>query len=222
MFLELLFTLFIIIDPIGYSLIFYVITKDYKKKDCIIISCHAIMYASIIILFYVFIGKYLLRLIHVEMSAMKITGGFALLHAARMIIMNDKASHDIVKTINDDYHLIEEDNEVEEDNNEVEEDNNKDTNYNLAIYPLATGILAGPGTLTTIIILSDDLNDIYSYLLMILSIGIIYGLCFLGTLGSQYIKKINSDIIYVINITIGILLCSLSITFITTGLKEIF
>ena len=220
--LKLMFTLFIIIDPIGYSLIFYIITKDYQKKDCIVISYRAIIYAFIIILFYLFIGKYLIILIHVSMSAMKITGGLSLLNSARMIMVNDRTSYDIMKTIKNDYNLIDEDGDGEDDDEEQpNNENNKDTNFDVAIYPLATGILAGPGTLTTIIILSDDLNDTLSYLIMILSVSIIYLSCFLGTLISHHMKKINSEIINVINMTIGLLLCSLSVTFITDGLKEI-
>ena len=141
------------------------------------------------------------------MSAMKITGGLSLLNSARMIMVNDRTNYDIMKTIKNDYNLIDEDDDEEQPNN----DNNKDTNFDVAIYPLATGMLAGPGALTTIIILSDDLNDTISYLIMILSVSIIYLSCFLGTLISHHMKKINSDIINVINMTIGLLLCSLSV-----------
>tara|TARA_B100002051_G_scaffold267392_1_gene295802 strand:+ start:5009 stop:5692 length:684 start_codon:yes stop_codon:yes gene_type:complete len=214
------FILFIIIDPIGYSLIFFSLTKDYDKKNSRIISYKAISYSFLIILFYIFIGKYLLQLIHVEMSSMKITGGFFLLNSAYMIIKNDD-NH-----CNNDYDLIndEEINDGELNDEEISSQNEtiKDINYNIAIYPLATGILAGPGTLCTIIILTDDLKDIFSYLIMISSVLFIYLLCFLGTLLSYYIKKINNDVIYIINITIGLLLCSLSVTFITQGLKDIF
>jgi len=31
LYLEIVFTLFIIIDPFGYSLIFFALTKDYEK-----------------------------------------------------------------------------------------------------------------------------------------------------------------------------------------------
>ena len=225
LFIKLCSMLFIIIDPIGYSLVFFSLTKNYDKIETRIISYKAPIYSFFIILFYVFVGKYLLELIHVSMSSMKITGGIFLLYSSYMIMKHDN-------DINDDneYSLINtNDNDINDghtnDENDVEnlsQNNSIKDIKNIAIYPLATGILAGPGTICTIIILTNDFNDIFSYLTMISSLFVIYLLCFLGTLLSNYVKKINNDIIYLMNITIGLLLCSLSITFITGGLKEIF
>jgi multiple antibiotic resistance protein len=225
LFIKLCSMLFIIIDPIGYSLVFFSLTKDYDEIETRTISYKAPIYSFFIILFYVFVGKYLLELIHVSMSSMKITGGIFLLYSSYMIMKHDNDSNN-----DNDYKLINtNDNNINDnisdDENDVENSSQnisiKDKK-NIAIYPLATGILAGPGTICTIIILTNNLNDIFSYLTMISSLFVIYLLCFLGTLLSNYVKKINNDIIYLMNITIGLLLCSLSITFITGGLKEIF
>ena len=73
LYLEIIFTLFIIIDPIGYSLIFFSLTKDYEKNIKNKISLFSVFYSSIILILYLFLGNILLNLIHVDIGAMKIT-----------------------------------------------------------------------------------------------------------------------------------------------------
>jgi len=194
LYLRIIFTLFIIIDPIGYSLIFFSLTNNLEKNIRIKIAIWAVIYSSVILCFYLFLGNILLELIHVDIGAMKITGGLALLRTAYMIIYGEK----------NDYHLLE---------------NDEENSLKLAIFPLSTGILAGPGTLTTIIILSHDFEEMNEYLTMILGILTILILSLLMSLLTRYLNMIDKSIIDILNITIGLLLSSLSITFIINGVK---
>ena len=192
LYLQIIFTLFIIIDPIGYSLIFFTLTNNLEKKQKTKIAVCAIMFSFLILIFYLFLGNTLLSLIHVEIGAMKITGGLALLKTAYTIIYNNKQ----------DYSLLE----------------NDENNLKIAVYPLSTGILAGPGTLTTIIILSHNFEDFIEYFTMVLGIFTVLILSLIGSLLTDYLKRIDKNILDILNITIGLLLSSLSITFIINGL----
>ena len=195
LYLEIVFTLFIIIDPIGYSLIFFSLTKDYEKNIKNKISLLSVFYSSMILILYLFLGNILLNLIHVDIGAMKITGGLALFKTAYAIVYGEKNNYEIVNNLND---------------------------TKIAIYPLSTGILAGPGTLTTIIILSHDYSDFYEYFTMILGIFTILFVCFIFSLLTEYLNRIDRNILDILNITIGILLSSLSLTFIINGIKLFF
>jgi len=192
LYLQIIFTLFIIIDPIGYSLIFFTLTNNLEKKQKTKIAFSAIIFSFSILIFYLFLGNTLLSLIHVEIGAMKITGGLALLKTAYTIIYNNKQ----------DYSLLE----------------NDENNLKIAVYPLSTGILAGPGTLTTIIILSHNFEDFIEYFTMVLGIFTVLILSLIGSLLTDYLKRIDKNILDILNITIGLLLSSLSITFIINGL----
>ena len=196
LYLQISLTLFIIIDPIGYSLLFFSLTKDYEKEIKNKIAILSVFYSSIILLSYLFLGNILLRLIHVEIGAMKITGGLALFKTAHTIVYGDK--------------------------NDYENVNILENPFKIAIYPLSTGILAGPGTLTTIIILSHEFTEIYEYLTMILGILTILFLSLVFSLLTDYLNRIDKNILDILNITIGILLSSLSVTFIINGIKLFF
>ena len=195
LYLEIVFTLFIIIDPFGYSLIFFALTKDYEKNIKNKISVLSVFYSSIILILYLFLGNILLNLIHVDIGAMKITGWLALFKTAYTIVYGEKNNYEIVNNLN---------------------------NTKIAIYPLSTGILAGPGTLTTIIILSHDYSEFYEYFTMILGIFTILFVCFIFSLLTEYLNRIDRNILDILNITIGILLSSLSLTFIINGIKLFF
>ena len=195
LYLEIIFTLFIIIDPFGYSLIFFSLTKDYEKNIKNKISVLSVFYSSIILILYLFLGNILLNLIHVDIGAMKITGGLALFKTAYTIVYGEKNNYEIVNNLND---------------------------TKIAIYPLSTGILAGPGTLTTIIILSHDYSEFYEYFTMILGIFTILFVCLIFSLLTEYLNRIDRNILDILNITIGLLLSSLSLTFIINGIKLFF
>tara|TARA_Y100000996_G_C22482747_1_gene626899 strand:- start:15 stop:677 length:663 start_codon:yes stop_codon:yes gene_type:complete len=212
-FLRTLLTLAIIIDPIGYIIVFTTIIKTYKinikeNNETITllsssdettineninvkeIAFKSTIYAFIILIINLFIGKLILEILEVNQGTIKITGGLSLLKVSYTLIY----SKDKDITIKD---------------------------YNkLYIYPFSTGILAGPGTISTIIILSHDLNgDIIKYLLLISCIIINLTICLIGSLlGLKFMDKINNDIILIINMMVGLLLSSLSINFIYNGI----
>ena len=190
---DIFFKFFIIIDPIGYTLIFLSVTKDLDNKIKNKIACRAICIAFIIQIVYLLIGKYLLEFIGINSAAMKIIGGLSLFKTAYMIIYK-----------------------IDADYNELTNENS----LKLAISPLATVILAGPGTLTSLIIESQKVEDLLEYLIIIFSLFSVLMICLIGSLITKYIEKINKDIIHIITIMIGILLASLSITFIINGLNE--
>jgi len=196
LYLQTSLTLFIIIDPIGYSLLFFSLTKDYEKEIRNKIAILSVFYSSIILLSYLFLGNILLGLIHVEIGAMKITGGLALFKTAHTIVYGDKNYYENVNCL--------------------------ENPFKIAIYPLSTGILAGPGTLTTIIILSHEFTEFYEYLTMFLGILTILFLSLVFSLLTDYLNRIDKNILDILNITIGILLSSLSVTFIINGVKMFF
>ena len=189
---DIFFKFFIIIDPIGYTLIFLSVTKDVEQNVKYKIAWRAICIGLFIQIFYLLTGKYLLEFIGINSSAMKITGGLSLLKTAYTIIYNN----------DDNYNLILNENSLK-----------------LAISPLATVILAGPGTLTTLIIESQNLEDPIEYLIAIFALSSVLFICFIGSLFTNYVEKINKDIINIINSMIAMLLASLSITFIINGLN---
>jgi multiple antibiotic resistance protein len=188
----------IIIDPLTYWLLFNSLTiniNEFNKK--VIISMKSSIISLILHILTIFFGNNILTIVDIPIYAMKITGGLSLLNT----------SYYIINSKNKEYHLLDGDEYV---------DRGK-----IYIYPLSTGILAGPGTLCTLIILSNECNNFMDYCIIIVSSITVIMICFLGTLLSKYISKINNDILDIMNIMVGLLLSSLSIKFIIDGIHSI-
>ena len=186
------YILFIIIDPITYCIVFNSLTKNKEFNKKLIISVKSSILSSTLHILSILFGKSLLNLIDIPIYSLKITGGLSLLNTSYLII-NSK---------NNDYHLI-------------------DENRSIYIYPLSTGLLAGPGTLCSLIILSNNCIIPLDYLIIGLSSTSILFLCFIGTLFSKYLSKINNELLDIINNMIGMLLASLAIYFIIESILTI-
>ena len=158
-----------------------------------IFDASVFLYSFINLTFYLTFGKYILEFLDISNGAMKITGGLTLLKVSYTLIYNKEDTNN--------YSLITDD---------------------LIVYPLTTSLLSGPSTLSTLVILSYEIVNLKLYLLTLLSIIIILFLCLIGTILSIHFSShmnIDKKIYMIINTMIGILLSSLSISFITDGIE---
>lgn len=193
-------TLFTIIDPVGGVPFFLSITAGYSEEERKKIALRASITAVITLLIFLWIGKYLLFFFQISVSSFKIAGGILLFLIAMEMLFGKTTQ---VKT-------------TEKETLKVKE------KEDVSIVPLGIPYLAGPGAITTTIILSET-SSLYTkvglsiiILLVLLITFIIFSYSskiskFLGELGTKAIVRI-----------LGLILASIAIEYVTTGLKEIF
>jgi len=193
-------TLFTIIDPIGGVPFFLSISTGYSEEERKKIALRASLTACLTLLFFLWIGKYLLSFFQISISSFRIAGGI-LLFLISMEMLFGKTTQ--VKT-------------TEKETLKVKE------KEDVSIVPLGIPYLAGPGAITTTIILGETstLHTKLGLSLIIFLVLLITYLIFsysskisklLGELGTKAIVRI-----------LGLILASIAIEYITTGLKEIF
>jgi len=193
-------TLFTIIDPIGGVPFFLSISTGYSEEERKKIALRASLTACLTLLFFLWIGKYLLSFFQISVSSFRIAGGI-LLFLISMEMLFGKTTQ--VKT-------------TEKETLKVKE------KEDVSIVPLGIPYLAGPGAITTTIILGETstLHTKLGLSLIIFLVLLITYLIFsysskisklLGELGTKAIVRI-----------LGLILASIAIEYITTGLKEIF
>ncbi|AEH23164.1 multiple antibiotic resistance (MarC)-related protein [Thermodesulfobacterium geofontis OPF15] len=193
-------TLFTIIDPIGGVPFFLSISAGYSEEERKKIALRASLTACLTLLFFLWIGKYLLSFFQISVSSFRIAGGI-LLFLISMEMLFGKTTQ--VKT-------------TEKETLKVKE------KEDVSIVPLGIPYLAGPGAITTTIILGETstLHTKLGLSLIIFLVLLITYLIFsysskisklLGELGTKAIVRI-----------LGLILASIAIEYITTGLKEIF
>lgn len=153
----------------------------------------------------VWIGEHILVFFGISISSFKIAGGILLLLMA-INMLNAKTPN------------------AKNTKEELEEAHEKSTNISeIAIVPLAIPLIAGPGSISTIIIYSQQDDSLIHLFFMSIIIFLISILIFISLKGSTYItKKLGITGINVISRIMGLILASISIEFIISGLLAVF
>ncbi|MBC8221196.1 MAG: MarC family protein [SAR86 cluster bacterium] len=201
--LENTILLFVAVDPIALVPIFASLTQGLNKKDVKRIYIQATIVSFFILaLFYLF-GTSVLDLMGISMSSFKIIGGLFLIAIAFQMVLEQRQSRR--------QHTA----EVALDDESIQ---------SIAIFPLAIPLIAGPGAMTTALLIaesnSSDLTQILINFLPILIIIIL--VAFAMWLSASLSAKVGPTIIIVVQKIFGILLGALAIEFVVAGVIESF
>jgi len=201
--LENTILLFVAVDPIALVPIFASLTQGLNKKDVKRIYIQATMVSFFILaLFYLF-GTSVLDLMGISMSSFKIIGGLFLIAIAFQMVLEQRQTR-------------------RQNTAEVALDD--ESIQSLAIFPLAIPLIAGPGAMTTALLIaetnSSDPTQILINFLPILIIVIL--VAFAMWLSASLSAKVGPTIIIVVQKIFGILLGALAIEFVVAGVIESF
>ena len=189
---------FVAIDPLGTVAIFLTILPNINEKKNKV-AYEAIGYAFLILVFFLFFGRFVLNHLNISLYSFKIAGGIILFLISIEMLMNKRVKR--------------------------RESFMKNEKVFSAIYPLAVPLLAGPASITSVIVLSstityENISTIFLQILALLIVMLITLLSFLITI--KYEKFINSNLLQVFSRIIAILLCALSIQFILDGVYTFY
>ena len=193
-------TAFTIVDPIGMIPITAATTAhfDVGKRNRIVDS--AVIVAGIVMLVMGIVGRYLFDYLGITLPAFGIAGGILLLLIAIDMLFARPTGARATS-------------EEEREAREVE---------NPAVFPLAIPMLAGPGTIATVLLLVNlargnpgrDLLIVVAYAAALA----IAWLCMRGS--ARFLSKLGTTGIHVITRLLGIILAALAIQFIINGLIQ--
>ena len=186
LFLQSLITLLAILDPIGNIPVFSSLTSKLSKKERISTVNKSVIISTFILLGFGFFGEYLLILLGITMNDLKLIGGLVLLIF----------SIDYVLGRNTNYL-----------------DKNSETN--LAVFPLAIPILAGPGSISLVLVMS---GLFLKFFVIIISIFVCW--CSIR-LGSGLLKFLGKDGTQAISRIMGLLIGAVAIKLIREGIFEL-
>lgn len=202
-FLENTILLFVAVDPIALVPIFASLTQGLNKDDIRKIYIQATVVSFFVLsLFYLF-GTAILDVMGISMSSFKIIGGLFLVAIAFQMVLEQRQSR-------------------RQNTAEVALDD--ESIQSLAIFPLAIPLIAGPGAMTTALLIAETNSaDPKQMLVNFAPILIIIVLvAFAMWLSASLSKKVGPTIIIVIQKIFGILLGALAIEFVVAGIIESF
>ena len=194
-FIQTFFLYFIVIDPLGTTPLFLIVTQHMKTKEKIKTALSATTIATIILLFFALLGSSLLSYLNISFPAFTIAGG-VILFLISMEMLFDKR----------------------------QQRKENDLDYNserVSVFPLATPLLAGPAGITSVIVSVSDIgnnftNQIVGMFSLIIVLFITFIIFFIASKSSRIINK---KIISVISRVIAIILAGLSVQYILDGIK---
>jgi len=99
----------------------------------------------------------------------------------------------------------------------------KELNKDIAIVPMAIPLLAGPGSISTVILYSNQANDKMHFAFMSLIIVCVVFLIYMALRTAVPLSKtLGTTGINIISRIMGLILAAISIEFITSGLLKLF
>jgi len=195
LFLKTFIFYFIVIDPIGSTPIFLVVTEHLDLKEKIKTALHGTFIATLILLFFGLLGNSVLAYLKISFPAFTIAGGIILFIISLEMLFDKR--------------------------HQRKEENVNFTSDKLSIFPLATPLLAGPAAITSVIVsVSATGNDISKQAIGMLALVTATLTTFIILfIAAKSEKIINKRIISVFSRIVAIVLAGLSIQYILNGIK---
>ena len=195
-------TFLVIIDPIGMVPLFAVLTQRRSKELRRRTAIRSISVAAITLLVIAVIGQIVLRFLGIGLPAFRMAGGLLLL-----LLSIDRvfARQSGIRSTTD------AETEEAEDSTDV------------AVFPLAIPLIAGPGAMTSIILLMGQTKgDFILQTIVIALMLFVLGLCLLALLFAvRVMERLGVTGINVIGRVFGVVLAALAVQYILDGLTEV-
>ena len=203
LFLENFVLIFVAIDPITILPIFATFTQGLNRKDLITLCLRSTLTAfSILLVFWLF-GSALLQLMGININSFRIVGGMFLMIIAYQMVFEQrqKRKEETVEEAMDDEELS-----------------------SLATFPIAIPLMAGPGAITLVMLLSEKSgNSIENQIIGFSPIILVLFLNAISLWASGKIaKRLPTSISSALQRTFGLLLGALAIEFVIEGFRQTF
>ena len=201
--IESIILLFVAVDPIALIPIFASLTQGLTKQECKKVYIHASLVAFGILAAFWLFGGSVLAIMGISMSSFKIIGGLFLIAIAFQMVLEQRQ---------------------ERRQNTADVALDDESLQSLAIFPIATPLIAGPGAMTAALLIAEQRSS--DPLEMIINFTPIIFIIVLAALAmwlsANLAKRVSPTIIVVIQKIFGILLGALAIEFVVSGIRESF
>ena len=200
LFISAFISLFVVVDPFGTSAVFISLTKGLDKKQQTRIAGKAVTIAVVLLIAFCLAGHFILDYMGVSLDAFRVAGGLLLFVTAFRMIMG--------------FH--------DQDQIESGQSSYKDRS-NIAVFPLAIPLLAGPGTMTAALMFSTSAGDFAGSLVVLSVILLVQGTALISLLAASRLSAFfgetgNSIIARVM----GVLLAAMAVQFVADGIISLF
>ncbi|HIH03910.1 MAG TPA: MarC family protein [Methanoregulaceae archaeon] len=195
-------SLLVIVNPLGAAMIYVSMTADFDRETKRRTAIEASWYALVVLVVFALLGGIILELFGISLAAFRIGGGILLFMIGLEMVYAKVSRSKMTAT-----------EKYEGDADDV------------AVMPIAIPMIAGPGAITTVIVLMDEARGIgiWAYGVVLLSIMVTSLATHLMMSHSDWIvSRIGQREFRAVNRIMGILLIAIAVEFVIGGLRTAF
>jgi multiple antibiotic resistance protein len=193
-------TLFATVGVADIAFIFAALTKDNTSAQRRVFATRGVLVALGILLFFAVLGNAILDVFGITIPALRTAGGILLLLIAIDMVF---ARHSGGTGTTD------------------EEEREARRSHDISVFPLAMPLMAGPGAISAVILLTTGAESDIEFWIVIAALGAIMLLSWLTLLIAIPIQKLlGLTGLSVVSRIVGILLAALAVQFVFDGIKS--
>ncbi|MHC1571295.1 MAG: MarC family protein [Methanosarcinales archaeon] len=200
-FLQTFVAIFIIVDPVANIMVFLSLTEGKGAGERKRISLKAALFGCLILLIFAIFGDFILSFFHITIDSLRVIGGILIL-AIAMDMLYGRLSREGYTP---------------------EEALESGVREDIAFFPLAVPMLAGPGAITTVILLMEAARSLVFDILVLVAIVLTFFITWILFVASEEIHRLLGVTgLRVITRMMGLILGAIAVQFITSGLWNIY
>jgi multiple antibiotic resistance protein len=197
-----LITLFLVVDPLGLAPTFLAVTEGLPRAARRSVAARASIIAGAILIGAALIGNWLLGALGISLSAFRIAGGLLLFSIASEMVFGVRLRRE----------------------GEAAEEAVEEHVRNIAAFPLAIPLLAGPGAITATVLLAGRADSDPLLLGFLIAVVAVVAACCLATF--FFAERISGSLGLTGNIVLsrllGVLLAALAVQYVIDGVRAVF
>ena len=200
LFVSAFVTLFVVIDPPGCAPIFAGLTSGATPAQARSMALRACAIAAAILLVFALFGEALLGALHIELNSFRLAGGIMLFLIALDMVFEKRTQR------------REERVEKLRQTPEVED---------VSVFPMAMPMLAGPGSIATMMLLMSRAEGTGATLVILAALGLVMILSLAALLLARPLMRLlGTHVEAVITRLLGVLLAALAAQYVIDALRE--
>ncbi len=200
LFFSAFITLFVVIDPPGCAPIYAGLVKGAPNRLAVSMASRACVIAALILVVFALFGEDLLGALHIELNSFRIAGGIMLFVIALDMVFEKRTQR------------------REERAEKVREDHVED----VSVFPMAMPMIAGPGSIATIMLLTARAHGTPETLVVLAALLAVLVLTFLSLAAAgPLMKLLGTRVEAVITRLLGVLLAALAAQYVIDGVKAV-
>ena len=194
-------TLFVTIDPPGLAPLFLAVTAGMTRSQRAQIAARASLTAFAVLLLFAVAGTAVLQILGITIHAFRIAGGLLLFHIAFEMIFEKRH---------------------ERHERSAERAVTADHIRNIAIFPLAIPLIAGPGAISATVLLSGSFQGFAAQATLVGIIAVCLLLTYLVFILAERIDRLLGQTgRSILTRLLGVILAALAVQFVADGIREL-